>query len=237
MEAIGTLAGGIAHDFNNILSAIIGYTELALTQTAADSQLYLDLRAIRAASDRAAGLIRQILAFSRRSDCDRHPIQITSLVKETLKLLRASIPKAIQLNQKIETELPAINADPSEIHQVLVNLCANATQAMGEHQGTLGVSLKPVSVNGEAVHFSSIPQGSYLELVVADTGPGMTPDILDQIFEPYFTTKDKGKGTGLGLAVVHGIVTDLGGHIVVESAPELGSTFRVYLPALTASQA
>ncbi len=233
MEAIGTLAGGIAHDFNNILTAIMGYCELALLEVEKSTPLYGHLQQVKQAGKRAVSLVRQILTFSRRQYQEVSPLQISLIVKEALKLLRASIPTTIDIRQDIQTEAMVL-ADPTQIHQVMMNICTNAYYAMADSGGTLTVSLKeidydrPINDAGEEV-----PPGHYVVLTITDTGPGMNRKTRERIFEPYFTTKEKGKGTGLGLAVVHGIVESCHGRIGVYSEPGHGTTFNIYLPALS----
>ncbi|HFQ80512.1 MAG TPA: PAS domain S-box protein [Desulfobacterales bacterium] len=232
MEAIGTLAGGIAHDFNNILTAIMGYCELAILEVEKNTPLYGHLQQVKQAGKRAIGLIRQILTFSRKNYQEVSPLQISLIVKEALKLLRASIPTTIDIRQDIQTEAMVL-ADPTQIHQVMMNICTNAYYAMADSGGTLTISLKevdydrPVNDAGEEV-----PPGRYVVLTITDTGPGMSRETRKRIFEPYFTTKEKGKGTGLGLAVVHGIIESCHGRIGVYSEPGHGTTFNIYLPAL-----
>jgi len=231
METIGTLAGGIAHDFNNILSAIMGYTDLALMRTPENTPLQEDLRQVRKAADRAADLVRQILTFSRRQQTESHPLQVSLVVKEALKLLRASIPTTIDIRQEVTTQATVL-ADPTQIHQLIMNLCTNAFHAMGDRGGILGVSLTEVALSQSPITANKIalPPGRYVRLMVSDTGNGMDTETMAKIFEPYFTTKEKGKGTGLGLAVVHGIVENHHGGIEVTSEPRQGTTFTVYLP-------
>ncbi len=233
MESIGTLAGGIAHDFNNILNAIIGYTDLAMLRGSDEGQgLRDDLRQVRLAADRATGLVRQILTFSRKQQQTKTPVQISLIVKEALKLLRASIPTTIDIRQEI-TSRSTVLADPTEIHQLIMNLCTNAFQAMMERGGVLGVALKEIMIEEQIVDGGIIlPPGCYCQLAVSDSGCGMEPETMAKIFEPYFTTKEVGKGTGLGLAVVHGIVTGHHGLITVHSEPGHGTTFNVYLPII-----
>jgi len=228
MEAIGTLAGGIAHDFNNILSPIMGYVEMALAQVRGDSQLAGDLRQVSIAARRAADLVQQILTFSRQQAQERLPVRVAPIVKEALKLMRASLPATIEMQRNIAATEDLVLADPTQIHQVLVNLCTNAGQAMRETGGVLSVSLENVDVSPECP-VQELPAGRYLALSVADTGHGIKPEVVDRIFEPYFTTKEVGEGTGLGLAVAHGIVQGCGGALVVESVRGRGTTFEVFL--------
>jgi PAS domain S-box-containing protein len=233
MEAIGTLAGGISHDFNNILAAMMGYTELVLLNHPEGTRVHHYLDEILNAGDRAKNLVSQILAFSRQSESERKPIQLRPIVKESLKLLRASLPATIEIRQDIGTDEAIVLADPTQIHQIIMNLCTNAAQAMRENGGILEVGLHQVQADQDlcAAHPDLRP-GPCVALTVGDTGCGMTQDVLDRIFEPYFTTKEKGEGTGLGLAVVHGIVTGYGGVISVKTEPARGSVFKIYLPAL-----
>ena len=230
MEAIGTLAGGIAHDFNNILTPVLGYSEIISESLPAGSPLVEPAREILKAGRRARDLVKQILTFSRQTDQERSPLKIQIVIKEALKLLRSSLPTTIEIKQNIATEAMVL-ADPTMIHQVIMNLCTNAYHAMRETGGTLGVSLTEVEISADDyVTELHLKPGTYLRLEVSDTGCGMPHSLLERIFEPYFTTKAKGEGTGLGLSMVHGIVTSLGGHITVYSEPDKGTTFHVYLP-------
>jgi PAS domain S-box-containing protein len=249
MEAIGTLAGGIAHDFNNILAAIIGYTEIASLQVADDNKAKESLNEVLKAGHRAKNLVNQILAFSRPGDEGRKPIQVTSIMKEALKLLRATLPATIEIRQNIEIDSgqDTILADPTQIHEVLMNLCTNAAHAMRENGGILEIGLQNVEHGIRNSEFEDderkspmqillspvdLDPGQYLRLTVSDTGHGMTPEVIKRIFDPYFTTKDKGEGTGMGLSVVHGIIKSHGGRITVYSEQTKGSTFHVYLPLI-----
>jgi PAS domain S-box-containing protein len=231
MEAIGTLAGGIAHDFNNILTAILGYAELASLDLPGDCKAKENLQQSIRAGHRAKALVQQILAFSRQGREERKPLNIKPIIKEELKFLRASLPATIEIQQDMGEDLATIVADPTQVHQVLMNLCTNAAHAMGENGGGLRVSLNNCRVEeGTSASVAGVEPGPYLRLRVSDTGHGMPPEILKRIFEPYFTTKEVGKGTGLGLAVVHGIVKSYGGGITVSSEVGRGSTFDVYFP-------
>ncbi|MFC1836750.1 PAS domain S-box protein, partial [Thermodesulfobacteriota bacterium] len=235
MQAIGTLAGGIAHDFNNILQAIMGFTELSLEEVPEGSGLHSNLQIVLNGGERANDLVNQILTFSRQSRQERRPVEVVPIVKEGVKFLRASLPSTIEIRQVIEPELRSVVADPTEIHQILMNLCTNASHAMRRTGGVLEIDLENVSVDQRS--FALDPQiepGSYLRMTVSDTGTGMGADTIQRIFEPYFSTKEKGEGTGLGLAVVHGIVTSYGGVITVQSEVDQGSTFRIYLPSAAA---
>ena len=232
MESIGTLAGGIAHDFNNILSAVIGYTEIALDEADQDTSLYKNLQQVLKAGERASDLVQQILTFSRQTDQELKPIQVKVIIREVLKLLRATLPATIEIKLDISSEF-AVLADSTQIHQVLMNICANAGHAMQEKGGTLGISLNNVELDSYfmAKH-PEIKPGPYLQLTMSDTGHGMLPEVLERIFDPFFTTKEKGEGTGMGLAVVHGIVKSHGGTITAHSDPGKGSTFNIYLPVI-----
>ena len=233
MEAIGTLAGGIAHDFNNILSAVIGYTELAMIDIENPVSLRQNLEEVLKGANRAKDLVQQILTFSRKSDSQLKPLRAQLIVKEVLQLLRSSIPTTIVIRHNIDTACPTILADPTQIHQIVMNLCTNAYQAMKKEGGVLAISLGEVIVNKEDVGSKiRLGPGRYIKLEVSDTGVGIEKDILVNIFEPYFTTKEKGEGTGLGLAVTHGIVASLSGEITVYSEPSKGTSFNVYLPVV-----
>lgn len=235
MESMGTLAGGIAHDFNNLLSPILGYVEIALESTAPESPLNEDLKEVLLAASRAKDLVKQILAFSRKSECELKPLKIQFVLKEALKLLRSSIPANIEIKENIDPDCSAIMADPTHIHQMLMNLCTNSYQAMLETGGMISVSLAGVEIGPHDLinKFELIP-GPHVLLEVSDSGPGIPREIIDKIFEPCFTTKGKDKGTGLGLAVVYGIVKTYNGAITVYSEPDKGTIFRIYLPAIAA---
>ena len=232
-EAIGTLAGGIAHDFNNILTPIMGYSELCKSMLPADSRIRDNLEQIVLAANRARELVRQILTFSRQKEARRLPLDIRMVVKEALKLIRAALPADISIEQQIEAGREHVLADPTEIHQVVMNLCTNAQYAMFETGGTLKVHLGRVEIDKkEAAATPGLRAGAYLQLTVEDTGCGIPPQILDRIFEPYFTTRGDDRGTGLGLATVHGIVTSIGGVVTVHSEPRHGTVFDVFLPVV-----
>jgi len=233
MEALGTLAGGIAHDFNNILAAMMGYTELALMDISSGLPNKERLEQILKSGLRAKNLIQQILSFSRRSDPERKPIQITPVIAETLKLLRATLPTTIEIVQEVDPGPDNVFADPTQIHQLLMNLGANAAHAMRDRGGVLKVGLKRFDLDKKWVTANAeLNPGAYTKLTVSDTGEGMDKNTLERIFEPFFTTKETGQGTGMGLAVTHGIVKAHGGAITVKSEPGKGSTFYVYLPLL-----
>jgi len=231
MEAIGTLAGGIAHDFNNILSAILGYSELALADLPPETSLRNKLEAIYSSGVRARELVAQILAFSRKDELVKSPVEMHTIIKDALKLLRPAIPTTIDIQTEI-TSKSQILGDPTRLHQIIMNLCTNAYQAMQETGGILQISLSDIELQGDAAKRIDISDGSYGRLVISDTGVGITSENLNRIFDPYFTTKEKGKGTGLGLAAVHGIVKSHGGKVMVESTIEKGTKFSVYLPLL-----
>ncbi len=234
MEAVGTLAGGIAHDFNNILAAIVGYTELALGKTARDAPQYDDLQEVFQAGLRARDLVKQILTFSRQAEQKIQPVQVSLIIKEALKFLRSSLPSNIEIRRNIVSDARVL-ADPTQIHQVLMNLCANAKHAMQRTGGVLKVSLAEVQVDADfADTHPEAEAGPHLKLTVADSGKGMSAEVLEKIFDPFFTTKGKDEGTGLGLAVVHGIVKSCGGFIAVFSEPDKGTTFNVFLPVIAA---
>ncbi|MCF8056149.1 MAG: PAS domain S-box protein [Desulfocapsa sp.] len=233
MEAIGTLAGGIVHDFNNILSPIIGYTEIALESIPAGSPATLDMKEVLNAANRAKELVKQILSFSRHTDMELQPLKIQFVIKEALKLLHSSIPSTIEIRENIDTNCGPVYADPTQIHQTIMNLCTNAYHSMREKGGILQVSLIPVQFSQEDLtNKIDLRAGPYVQLEVSDTGHGMTQNVLKKIFEPYFTTKGKGEGTGLGLSVVHGIVKSLKGDITVYSEQGKGTTFRIYFPVI-----
>jgi signal transduction histidine kinase/ActR/RegA family two-component response regulator len=233
MEAIGTLAGGIAHDFNNILGAIIGYSEMALYDTKKDSMEHYNIDQVLRAGHRAKDLVKQILAFSRKSEQDKNVISLATIVAEALKLLRASLPTTIEIRQNIEPNLDAIFADPTQMHQVVMNLCTNAAHAMGDTSGILKVELHNVDLSvKKAAQYPELNPGSYVKLSISDTGHGMDSETLDRIFDPYFTTKEQDKGAGMGLAVVHGIVKGHGGVIQVKSKPDKGTRFDILFPVM-----
>ena len=233
MESIGTLAGGIAHDFNNILGSIIGYTELASLDIPDGSKPGQYLNEVLNAGNRAKDLVKQILAFGRQGAQEKKPVLVSLIIKEVLTFLRASLPATIEIRQNIEKDTGIVEADPTRIHQVLMNLCTNAHHAMREKGGILEINLTNVDMDAHAVkQYPEMSSGLYLRLSVSDTGHGMAPDVKERIFDPYFTTKDTGEGTGLGLAVAHGIIKDRGGTITVYSEPGKGSVFNVYLPVI-----
>jgi PAS domain S-box-containing protein len=238
MEALGTLAGGIAHDFNNILAVIMAQTEMAADGLPEGGELSRQLQEILVAADRARDLVRQILTFSRRTEQERRPVAVQAIVAEAMRLLRASLPATVEFRQQVEPGRALVLADPTQLHQVVLNLCTNAEHAMRERGGLLDVQLRTVEVDAEfvAAHPPLHP-GSHVKLTVRDTGHGMSPQVQERIFDPFFTTKPRGEGTGMGLAVVHGIVASHGGAITVESAPGRGTRFDIYLPRCDGAEA
>ncbi|MEE9914173.1 MAG: response regulator [Deltaproteobacteria bacterium] len=236
MEAIGALAGGIAHDFNNILSGIMGYAELALQQPDPDAR-QRSIQQILNAAERAKNLVQQILAFSRPAGQDKKPMALQPVIREAMKLLRATIPKTIDMQLHVTAQPVVINADYTQIHQIIMNICTNAAHAMGEKGGVLDVSLAPEDLADERAGEFHLKPGNYVRLSISDTGRGIDPAIIDRIFDPFFTTRESGEGTGLGLSVVYGIVKNHNGLVQVESEQGLGTTFHIYLPALSAPKA
>jgi nitrogen-specific signal transduction histidine kinase/ActR/RegA family two-component response regulator len=232
MEAIGTLAGGIAHDFNNILSAIIGFTEMSLMDVPPESGLTANLEKVLQAGGRARDLVKQILTFSRQAQMDPRPIQLQPIIKEALKLLRASLPTTIKMDAIIEP-VGMVMADPTQIHQLVMNLCTNARDAMENVEGTLTVILEVAALGAEeAARYPRLTPGNFCKLTVCDTGQGIPSHVMEKIFDPFFTTKGEGRGTGMGLAVVHGIVERIGGAIAVNSTPGEGACFIIFLPVI-----
>ncbi len=232
MEAIGTLAGGIAHDFNNILFPMFGYLEMMLEDVPKESPLRDHLVEVFSGAKRARDLIKQILTFSRQSDHERKPLETQRVIKEALKLIKSSLPTTIEISKDIQKDCGLVLAEPTQIHQIVMNLCTNAYHAMEETGGKLAITLKEVELVAEDLKDPAMIPGPHVCLTVADTGPGMEQSIIDRIFDPYFTTKEEGKGSGLGLAVIHGIVKNHGGYISVYSEPGRGAEFKVYLPVI-----
>jgi signal transduction histidine kinase/ActR/RegA family two-component response regulator len=238
MEAVGRLARGVAHDFNNILVAILGYTELALQSTPTSSPAWHQLQEVLRAGQRAKALVQQILTFSRRTEQARTPVQLPPLIEEALALLRASLPSTIDIRQHIDPEVGSVLADPTQLHQVIMNLCANAEYAMRQTGGVLEIRLEAVEVDTAlAAQHPTLHLGPHVRLTVRDTGQGMPPDVMERIYDPFFTTKAVGEGTGIGLSVVHGIVANHGGTITVESQVGHGTTFMIYLPHIASDGA
>ncbi|MDD2735053.1 MAG: response regulator [Desulfuromonadaceae bacterium] len=236
MEAIGTLAGGIAHDFNNILTAIIGYTEMAQRKAASDDAMARDLAHVLEASLRARELVRQILAFSRQGEQEQKPVQVAAVIEEVFKLLRSALPTTIEINQQISTtpNEDTVLADSTQLHQVLMNMGTNAGHAMQDHGGVLEVSLSDVKNDDPLTSANpELTPGPYLLITVSDTGHGMDASVKERIFDPYFTTKKAGEGTGMGLAVSQGIIKSHGGSISVYSEPGQGTVFTILLPKIS----
>ncbi len=233
MESIGTLAGGIAHDFNNILSPIIGFAEMTAEDLPADSQARANLEEILKAGRRAQEMVQQILTFSRHNNQERKPVQIAPIIQESLKLMRSSLPATIDIRTGIKDEVGCVLGDTTQIQQMIVNLCTNAYHAMRDSGGTLHVFLDEMHcpATGELPVVGMVP-GRYTRICIQDTGHGMTPEVVERIFEPYFTTKAQGEGTGMGLSMVHGIVKNHGGFVDVDSAVSQGTTFTLYLPQI-----
>ncbi len=233
MEAIGTLAGGIAHDFNNILGAIFGYAQLAKINSSGNQKMEKYIDQIYTASERAKGLVQQILAFSRQTESKKIPVDIGMVVKESLKLLRATIPTTIKIDHNIKANIGTVQADQIQIHQIVMNICTNAFHAMEEEGGKLDVELGPVKItSSDSSVYQDMKPGEYLKLTVTDTGHGMSADTVSHIFEPYFTTKGVGEGTGMGLSTVHGIVKNHQGVIQVYSEPDIGTSIHIFLPLI-----
>jgi two-component system, cell cycle sensor histidine kinase and response regulator CckA len=232
LETIGTLAGGIAHDFNNILSPIIGYTEIAVDQLAPDHPVRADLEQVMSAAHRAKELVRQILVFARGGSEERKPLQLHLVVHEALRLIRSTLPSTIEISQRVASRGDTVVADAAQMHQVIMNLCTNAAHAMRDAGGVLRVELGAENVpESTATRSAGLNPGAYVVLTVRDQGVGMDSPTMARVFEPFFTTRRSGEGTGLGLSVVHGIVHSHGGVVTVESVVGKGSTFRVYFPS------
>lgn len=231
LEAIGTLAGGIAHDFNNILSAMIGFTELAKIRAQNDEKLKIYLEQVLSAGIRARDLVKHILTFSRRTDIQKREISIIPLIKESIQLIQASIPKNIQIKKEFDGMESSMMGDPTQVLQMVMNLYANAAQSMKEKGGVLKVRLKEIDIYDETMcRKERLKKGRYVELIISDTGCGIPNDIIDKIFDPFFTTKERGEGTGMGLSIVHGIVKEMGGTISVDSEIAKGTAFKILFP-------
>lgn len=232
METIGTLAGGIAHDFNNILTPILGYTDMALEELPEESNLRFDIEQINNAAHRGKDLVQQILTFSREVDVNKKPVRLQPIITEVLNLLKASFPPGVLIKQNLDPLIGTVLADPTHIHQIVMNLCTNASHAMVRTGGVLEVGLDSVIIDHkQAEKIRNIKKGEYIRLTISDTGHGMDLKTKERIFEPFFTRKEVGSGSGLGLSVVHGIINNYGGSIQVESAPGKGTTFTIYLPS------
>lgn len=233
MLAIGTLAGGIAHDFNNLLFPIIGYTEMSMDSLSDNPKVKSNLEQVLKASLRAKDLVQQILTFSRQGEQEFRPLALQTVIKEALKLLQATMPVSIEIQANLDRDCKPINGDPTQIHQVIINLASNAKDAMAEKGGILRINLEQMNLGTNDIPgYPGITPGTYLKLTIADTGHGMSRKVLERLFEPYFTTKEVGKGTGLGLSLVHGIVKGHKGYITVTSELGQGTTFTIYFPVL-----
>lgn len=233
MEAIGTLAGGIAHDFNNIIGIIIGNAELALDDIPEWNAARRNVNEIKTASLRAKDVVKQLLSFSRKTEQEQKPLDMTKVIRESLKLIRSSIPSSIEIRKNIPDTTDAVLADATQIHQIIINLCTNASHAVTGDKGLIEVTLQPLTLKKRTdENFKGLAPGNYLELIIKDTGSGIDPGNCEKIFDPYFTTKEVGKGTGMGLAVVHGIVKNHNGEIFVESEPGKGTTFSIVFPTI-----
>jgi DNA-binding response OmpR family regulator len=232
MEAVSTLSKGIAHDFNNILSIIVGYSEMAaMEESSHDSKVSECLENINTAAFRAKELVQHLLTFCRQTDKEKTYIKLTPIIGAVINYLKAGIPSEIKIQKELTEETGMVLADPAQIHQLILNLCQNACQAMVEKPGTLTISLKQILLDSDEVsQYPNMISGYYDNIVIQDTGPGMDQEVVERIFDPYFTTKEPGEGTGLGLAVAHGIALSHRGTILVESQPGIGSTFEVLLP-------
>ncbi len=237
MQAVGTMAGGIAHDFNNILSAILGNVELAKEDAGADSPALVSLQEIEKAGRRARDLVRQILTFSRNEAPRRQPVALSEVVVETERLLRVTMPPAVELHLHVNENTPVVLADATQVEQAVLNLCTNAIQAIGDNRGTVAIELSGVLPDARLCERLGLVPGRYAMLAVRDSGKGIDDETLLRVFEPFFTTKEVGQGTGLGLAVVHGVMRSHAGAVDVQSAPDLGSVFTLYFPAASADEA
>jgi len=236
-ECLGTLAGGITHDFNNILTPIMGFTELALEEVPKDSVIRNYLQQVLSSTNRALDLVKQILTFLRRSQEELTPLKTQIIFSEVVKLMKATLPATIEIKADIDPNCGLVMAEPAQIHQILMNLCANAYHAMREKGGLLNINLTQIVIDATAPpdlckkqDGSDLEPGVYQSLKVSDTGYGITSDVMEKIFDPYFTTKSREEGTGLGLSILYGIVKSYGGDIRIDSTPGKGSTFTVYLP-------
>lgn len=236
MESLGTLTGGISHDFNNILAAVLGFAEMSLDDAPRSSQQERNLRHIITSCFRGRDLIQQMLAFGRKTDTVRKPLSLSPLISETIKLLRASLPTSIELIFTKKAKFDTVNANPAEIQQIVMNLCTNSAQAIQDMQGKIEVMLSNSEIRSPSAEHPELTPGTYFNITIRDTGKGMEPSVMRRIFEPFYTTKEVGKGTGMGLAVVYGIVTGLSGNISVNSTPGKGTVLHVLLPVVETKQ-
>ena len=233
MESIGTLTGGIAHDFNNLLYMIVGNTELALEDVPEWNPGYNNLKEIKSASLKAAGIVKQLLNFTRKSDQKLNPINIIPIIKDVLKLLRSTIPTTIEIQEDLSGDDIVIFGDQNQINQVIMNLCINASHAMEDTGGIITVKARTITIEADSQRDLPEPgKGKYIEITVSDTGPGIDINIINRIFDPYFTTKEMGQGSGMGLSIVHGIVTSHDGAISVNSTLGKGSVFIILFPVI-----
>ena len=231
MESLGTLTGGIAHDFNNLLYMIVGNTELALEDIPKWNPAYTNLEEIKSASLRAAGIVKHLLNFSRKTDQKMIPIDVVTVIKDSLKFLRSTIPSTVKIHEQFSDDDIIILADSTQVNQIIMNLCVNASQSMEETGGTLKINIEKTICEAEDVkEFFDLVPGNYLKITVNDTGPGISPEIINRIFDPYFTTKEMGKGSGMGLSIVLGIIKNHGGAIWVDSSLGKGTTFSLLFP-------
>ena len=230
MDAIGQLAGGIAHDFNTLLGIILGHGDIMRDDLSESDSLRENLDEIIEAGHRAKTLVRQLLDFARPSEDDRHQIRLASVVEDVVRMLQSSLPKSISIRQRIAAESTAVLANSTQITQVIMNVGLNAGHAIGEQAGNIEIALENVDMDAALADIQGVRPGAYVCLSISDTGCGMRHEVLEHIFDPFFTTKEVGKGSGLGLSIVHGIVTSHGGCITVASEPGTGSTFQIYLP-------
>jgi len=231
MEAIGTLAGGIAHDFNNILFPILGHTEILLMDTPEENPTHDRLQKIYKGAQRASDLVKQILTFSRQESLELHTMKLQPVVQEAVNFVKAVLPNTIEIRENIDDRCSAVKADSTHIHQIVMNLATNSSHAMEESGGTITVGLKEIKFGKSDLISPDMKPGTYISLSIADSGKGMDKDLIQQIFDPFFTTKEKGRGTGMGLATVHGIVKKMNGEIDVSSKPGKGAVFNIYFPA------
>ena len=233
MESIGTLTRGIVRDFNNLLYMIVGNAELALEDIPKWHPVHANLEEIKSASLRAAGIVKQLLNFSCKTDQELKPINAVIFIEDALKFLRSTIPATIEIREQMPNEDIMILADPIQINQVMINLCINASQAMEDAGGILEVTSAALILDEETAHgYPNLSAGDYIKIMVSDTGSGISPEIIQRIFDPYFTTREIGKGSGMGLSVVYGIVRNHNGAITADSKPGSGTTFSIFFPVI-----